>query len=110
MLTTQEAVKPLRRVEDEVVYIPQEREVVKTPQGVVVHPQYKFDKLPKKISFGAVAVCPRCRGKTQKYKFKGIDDKRHKDPLKDKTPCVACNGWGLVPNVGAIAMTAPEGM
>ena len=70
----------------------------------------KFVKLPHPIEFGAVAVCPRCRGRTKKYDYEGLQDKRHKDPWKSKKPCLGCNGFGIIPNVGPIPLTMPEGM
>ena len=69
---------------------------------------YKFTKPPKRIHFGSVAVCPRCHARTQRYKFKNKEDKLHGDPVKDKTPCIGCNGWGFVPNVGPIPMSEPK--
>lgn len=66
---------------------------------------HKFETMPSKVDFGAVAICPRCRGKTQRYLYKTFEGKRHKDPTKEKTPCIQCNGWGIIPNKGPIAMT-----
>lgn len=69
---------------------------------------YKFAKMPDKIDFGAVAVCPRCRSKTRKYDYPGLEGKRHKDPWIKKKPCEGCNGLGIIPNKGAIPITMPE--
>lgn len=101
-------VSPIRRSDDGYTYVPQpSMKVEVTPEE---ENTFKFTKLPAKIDFGAVAVCPRCRARTQKYLFKGKHDKLHKDPVKEKTPCIGCNGWGIVPNIGPIPMTSPEGM
>jgi hypothetical protein len=103
-LAVQTEVGPLRRTEEGVVYIPQKREIVTKPDGeVLATPSYKFEKRPTKVNFGDVTICPRCKAKGQRYKFKGLEEKRHKDPIKEKTPCIACNGWGIVPNIGPIA-------
>lgn len=71
---------------------------------------HKFRTLPAKITFGEVAVCPRCRAKTRKYDYDGLPGLRHKDPYESKKPCLGCNGFGFVPNQGPIPMTAPEQM
>lgn len=73
---------------------------------------YKFDRLPARLDFGLLAVCPRCKGRTAKFEFDGMEGKRHRDPYRDgkRKPCQGCNGWGIVPNVGAIPMTPPEGL
>lgn len=70
----------------------------------------KFVTLPARIMFGEVAVCPRCRAKTRQYHYDGLEGQRHKDPHVSMKPCVACNGFGMVPNKGPIPMTAPEQM
>jgi len=82
-----------------------------TEEAPVDVPQdLKFTTLPSPIVFGNVAVCGRCRAKTRKYFYEGLEELRHKDPFLKKQPCIGCNGWGIVPNRGAIPITMPEGM
>jgi hypothetical protein len=90
-------------------YVAAKPELIETPESDEVETG-AFTRLPKPINFGEVAVCPRCRGKTRRYNYPGLDDLRHKDPYVDKIPCKGCNGWGIVPNRGPIPMTAPEGL
>lgn len=75
-----------------------------------VMPDFKFTKPPARVDFGAVAVCPRCHARTRKHVFKNTNEMRHKDPYRPKSYCQGCNGWGIVPNKGAIAVTMPEGI
>ncbi len=103
-LMTAAVTSPMARLDDEVIYIPQTPEVLKYHDGPPAISEFKFSKLPSKVSFGEVAICPRCKAKTQKYAFKNLDGKRHKDPTKEKTPCIGCNGWGIVPNKGPVPM------
>lgn len=100
---------PLRRTEGKVSYTPPDKPLIEEAPKATPN-AYKFEKMPRHFAFGEVAVCPRCRGKTQKYQFKKTEGKRHKDPTKEATPCLACNGWGIVPNNGPIPVTMPEGM
>lgn len=107
-LAVQGDVSPLRRDETGFTYVP--KEPVMLPEPVVAKVEettYKFVRLPAKIDFGAVAVCPRCHAKTQRYSYKALEGKRHKDPVKEKIPCINCNGWGIVPNKGPIPLTMP---
>jgi hypothetical protein len=98
----------------------------------------KFDRLPTKIDFGEVAVCPRCHAKSKrgprpkKEPLPGEKPKQqrrrktneeppadlidefgvalHRDPYWTPTqPCTRCNGYGIVPNKGPIALTMPTG-
>ena len=73
-------------------------------------PESRFTRLPSKIEFGAVAVCPRCKAKTRRYNYPGLEGVRHKDPFRNKQACIGCNGFGIVPNKGPIPMTPPEGL
>jgi hypothetical protein len=94
-----------------------------------------FERMPTKIDFGEVAICPRCkqhtsRGRTSKPAVSGkksVWGKRRvslppdatsslvdgdgvplfKDP-RQKGPCMRCNGYGIVPNQGPIALTPPD--
>lgn len=68
----------------------------------------RFNRLPERIEFGQVAVCPRCRGRTKKVFYKNLNETRHKDKIKLNTPCLGCNGFGLIPNKGPIPITMPE--
>jgi len=87
---------------------PLRQETEPAPQEV---PQaYKFVSLPARIEFGQVAVCPRCKGRTRKYEYENLHGLRHKDPYVNGKPCTGCNGWGIVPNVGPIPLTLPEGL
>lgn len=70
----------------------------------------KFERLPKSITFGEVAVCPRCHARTRKYDYDGLVGARHKDPTVKRKPCLGCNGLGIIPNKGPIPLTMPEGM
>lgn len=92
-------------------YIPSTPEIVSVhPIDNTVFPEFRFTTLPDKLDFGAVAVCPRCHARTRKYHYEGLEALRHKDPHVKKSACLGCNGWGVVPNKGAITMTAPEGL
>lgn len=102
-LVVQTSVSPLRRVEDEIIYLKQQNPVVEENGVKQRLPEYKYDKPPRTIAFGTTVPCPRCRGRTQRYKFRKTDGLRHKDPSIEKTPCVGCNGWGIVPNIGPVA-------
>ena len=70
----------------------------------------KFQVMPFPIVFGEIAVCPRCRARTRKYDYDGLQGPRHKDPFVKRRPCLGCNGFGIVPNKGPIPITMPEGM
>jgi hypothetical protein len=71
-------------------------------------PVQRFDRLPKPVIMGEVAVCPRCRARTRKLHYEGLEGARHKDPHSTRQPCLGCNGFGIVPNKGPISMTPPE--
>jgi len=73
-------------------------------------PEARFQRLPRTVVMGDVAVCPRCRGKTRLMHFVGLDGIRHKDPHEPKRPCLGCNGFGIVPNKGPIPLTVPDAM
>jgi hypothetical protein len=73
--------------------------------------------LPSTIAFGSVAICPRCKG----YRRKAGKDShgrprpadeycRDPDRRAKGERCRRCNGHGVVPNVGPIPMTMPEGL
>ncbi len=58
-------------------------------------PEYKYDTLPEHIEFGTSARCPRCAGKGREPGTK----------IDAGIPCGRCNGFGVVPNKGAIGYT-----
>lgn len=70
--------------------------------------QFQFTKMPTKIEFGSVAVCPRCKGTSRKYAYEGLEGARHKDPVLKKRACINCNGFGIVPNKGPISVSMPS--
>jgi len=113
-LVTEPPVSPLREAVKQGAdgrwdYTPPEPEIIKNDPVADSLPMYQFTKKPTKVDFGAVAVCPRCHAKTRKHKYGDVTDLRHKDPYKEKQPCLGCGGWGIVPNKGPIPMTMPEG-
>jgi hypothetical protein len=58
----------------------------------------RFEELPRKVDFGSVIPCPRCKGFRRKRK--GVLDDYSADPYDTKVVCPRCNGMGIVPNVG----------
>lgn len=58
----------------------------------------RFEEQPKKVAFGSVIPCPRCKGFRRKRK--GVLDDFSADPYDAKVVCPRCNGIGVVPNVG----------
>lgn len=134
----------VRRKEDGTYeYVPPQRPLEEPEQLTALEeppqpPPQKFDSLPRKLDWGSVAVCPRCRQKTTRGKpRKEVDltaltpkqrrdrERKKNDPnalideddvllFKDPTatptqPCRRCNGYGVVPNVGPIPFTPPTG-
>ena len=135
----------VRRKEDGTFeYVPPQRaligEQLTIPDDPPQPPTFKFDRLPKKIDWGSVAICPRChskttRGRTPKEieKDEGLEPehvrqrkskkkeggsalidedgiKLFRDPKSRKgKPCEGCNGYGIIPNQGPIAITMPTG-
>ena len=136
----------VRRKEDGTFeYVPPQREII--PEQLTItteepsQPTLKFDRLPKKLDWGSMAICPRCHSKTtrgrtpkeiakddpglqpehirqRKSKSKGdgpalIDADGvllFRDPKSRKgKPCEMCNGYGIIPNQGPIAITMPTG-
>lgn len=120
-------------------YVPPQRPIIETQLTALAEEPAvegrKFEALPRRIDWGSVAVCPRCRSKTtrgrdpkevdesaltpqqrrqrerKKTKVSMIDEdgvKLFKDPYTKPTqPCTRCNGYGIVPNVGPIPLTMP---
>lgn len=129
----------VRRKEDGTYeYVPPQR----PPEPELTEdPSPKFARLPAKIDFGEIAVCPRCHAKTKRgpvVRKAPVEDKPswgrqktkrrktnedaptpmiddwgtplHRDPhMKKLQPCWRCNGYGIVPNIGPIALTVPTG-
>lgn len=123
-------------------YVPPQRSIPIPEQPLIpaaepeLAPGSSFTSMPTKVTFGEVAVCPRCRQKTsrgrpkkkelteEQAKRKEIMDRRkstnaedttglvddsgfalYRDPYDRKArPCSRCNGYGIVPNVGPIAL------
>lgn len=131
----------VRRKEDGTFeYVPPQRPLVEQltiPADPPQPPGSRFDSMPAKVVWGAVAICPRCRskttrGRTPKEKEKDASVPEHvqqrkrkskdegpalvdvdgvllfRDPHSRKArPCERCNGYGIVPNQGPIALTPP---
>jgi uncharacterized C2H2 Zn-finger protein len=63
-----------------------------------------FTTMPTKVVMGDVAVCPRCKGKRPlaRKDFAGRVTKPAgtftTERGKANTPCIRCNGFGIVPN------------
>lgn len=61
-----------------------------------------YTSMPTKVEFGASAVCPRCkglRGVARKDKYgKVVKPPDYTTEKGKKTPCIRCNGFGIVPN------------
>ncbi len=74
-------------------------------------PVYAYKDQPTGVKFGEAAVCPRCKGHKRPARMlkAGLRpaDTMCMDPKDSTNYCIRCNGWGLVPNVGPVAMTAP---
>lgn len=133
-----------RREDGTFEYVPPQRPLLDTgPQLTLEAPEQepepgaKFTSRPAKIDYGAVAVCPRCKGRTirgrarrkdpverptmetERRRRKGgdgsmplVDDEGvllFRDPHSRKArPCERCNGYAIVPNIGPIPFTSPE--
>lgn len=67
-----------------------------------------FDHRPAKIDWGAMALCPSCKGKIGKEPLLGDDGKPVTKHKRRKAPCPRCNGYGIVPNIGPIPLTMPD--
>lgn len=106
-LTRSEFSSAVRR---DYTYVPAKPELLASPPEEPTPTTGAFDDLPRHLVLGEVAVCPRCRAKTHRYNYKDYEGARHKDPHKKGKPCLGCNGWGIVPNQGPIAMAPPEGL
>lgn len=120
-------------------YVPPQRPLVTTPLEIPEQPATaKYDRMPTKLVWGEMAICPRCRQKTTRgRKPKPKDDSNvpehvrqrkakaaakegptlidqygvllYRDPTSDKPkPCERCNGYGIVPNQGPIPITMPS--
>lgn len=89
-------------------YIEPTPQLVRAVEEEASLPQTQFTRMPDKIEFGSVAVCPRCKGRTRKYAYPGLEGPRHKDPVAGKKQCLGCNGFGIVPNRGPIPLSMPN--
>lgn len=133
----------VRRKEDGTFeYVPPQRALVEPEQLTMPdEPEQpvgaKFERMPRKLIWGDMAICPRCRQKTTRgRKPKPKDDglvpehirqRRakaaakegpvlidpdgvllYRDPTsKTVKPCQRCNGYGIVPNQGPVPITMP---
>jgi hypothetical protein len=61
-------------------------------------PIERFTEHPRHVDFGAVILCPRCKGFRRRRK--GILDDFSADPYKTGEVCIRCGGIGVVPNKG----------
>lgn len=130
----------IRRTEDGTFeYVPPQRALIgelTTPPDPPQPDGVKFTRMPAKLVWGEIAVCPRCHQKTtrgRKPKRDGglvpdhirqrkakatakegptlIDEwgtLLYRDPTSAKSkPCERCNGYGIIPNKGPIPITMP---
>jgi len=132
----------VRRKEDGTFeYVPPQRALVEQleiPADPVQPVGAKYDRMPQRLIWGDMAICPRCRQKTTRgRKAKPKDDATtpdhirqrkakaeakegpaliddygvllYRDPTSAKAkPCERCNGYGIVPNQGPIPFTPPS--
>jgi len=123
-------------------YVPPQRaliqtEQLETPPDPPQPPGSAYESMPKKVSWGDTAVCPRCKGKTTRgRKSKPRDEGSEPEHIRQRKarrkegpnlvdsdgillfrdpysrevkPCLRCNGYGIVPNEGPIPFTPPTG-
>jgi len=80
----------------------------------IQQPRYKFpvDWPKERIEFGLIVTCPRCHGRTRGQRVNHRSGKIApaedwtRDPSKTDERCHSCNGWGIVPNQGAVPTNA----
>lgn len=65
---------------------------------------FAFTQPPMEVAFGSAVICPRCKG--LRRKIKGQRTELCMDPSNPKVPCIRCNGFGIVPNVGPVVSAA----